>query len=60
MPKANKGPITITVHGPETEEGLKELSRSQGSVMIDIMEKQLGEGMTAKIFEMIKKLAEEG
>lgn len=51
----SRQPITVRVHYPETVEGMEILKKSQGEVMIDILEKQLGEKKVEELFEYMKK-----
>ncbi|OOM73517.1 hypothetical protein CLPUN_45400 [Clostridium puniceum] len=47
--------ITVRVHHPETVEGMELLKKSQATVMINILEKQLGEKKVEELFEYMKK-----
>jgi len=51
----SRQPITGRVYYPETVEGMELLKRSQAEVMIDILEKQLGEKKVEELFEYMKK-----
>lgn len=50
----SKKTITVVVHYPTTEEGWKELKKSQATVMIDILENKLGEERVKELFEYMK------
>ena len=50
----SRQPITIRVHYPETTEGMEMLKKSQAEVMIDILEKQLGEKRIKELVEYMK------
>ena len=51
----SRQPITVKVHYPETAEGMEILKKSQAEVMVDILEKQLGEKKVEELFEYMKK-----
>ncbi|MFT8351801.1 hypothetical protein [Clostridium saccharoperbutylacetonicum] len=50
----SRQPITVRVHYPETTEGMEMLKKSQAEVMIDILEKQLGEKKVRELVEYMK------
>ncbi|AGF56876.1 hypothetical protein B0P06_004842 [Clostridium saccharoperbutylacetonicum] len=50
----SRQPITVRVHYPETTEGMEMLKNSQAEVMIDILEKQLGEKKVRELVEYMK------
>ncbi len=47
--------ITVRVHYPETLEGMEILKKSQASVMIDILEKQLGKEQVEELVRHMKE-----
>lgn len=51
----DRQPIVPRVHYPETIEEIESLKKSQAAVIIDILEKQLGEEMVEKLFNYMKK-----
>ena len=56
----NKKPITVTIHYPETEEGIKEYNQSHARAVIEILENKLGEKRIAELIDYMEmKLKEE-
>jgi hypothetical protein len=49
-----KETIEVQVFYPETKEGIEELKNSQGKVMVEILEKQLGENKAEQLFKYLK------
>lgn len=53
--KKKKQPIKVRILYPETAEGIEELRESQSKVMLDILEKQLGEEGLRNLIEYAKE-----
>lgn len=52
--KRKKSEIKVRIHGPSTEK-VEVLKNGQASVMLDILEKQLGENRLSNLIEYAKE-----
>ncbi len=60
MRRVSQEPIIVTVHYPETEEGMKEYKQSHARAVIDILENKLGKERVSELINYMEiKLKEE-